>query len=253
MFPNAIFDNVDFYLGMHIMYIGVIFLKKKKLAKCMAVIFVIFGIISILFIIIFDKSFAYQLELYSKREVVNTLNREVNNVILEVLAESEISHDNIISVETGIDGKISCVKADMLSVNKLKNMLDTRIASLCECEDSFEAKIPVGNLVGAGLLYGKGFDISVKFRPIGEANTRMTGYLSESGINQTIYRIAFDININAAVVFPFRYNEIPIRIETVVSETVIVGDVPESYTYFKMEGDMSAEDIQGYIEDFKAE
>ena len=86
-----------------------------------------------------------------------------------------------------------------------------------------------------------------------EVNTRMTGKLQDSGINQTIYTISFDVNIRAAVVFPFRYREIPIKIENVISETVIIGAVPESYTYFNMEGEMTPEEMQGYVEDFKAE
>lgn len=226
---------------------------KHKRAKMLLMVFIIFGIVSILFLIVFDRSFSYQFEQYSKREVVNTINREVNNVILEELNASGMSYSSIITVETNEIGDTSSVKANMLTVNKLKNRLDSRISEICECKENYEASIPVGNLVGGGLLYGKGFDIKVKFRPIGDATTRMTGKLVDAGINQTIYRISFDIDITAAVVFPFRYVEIPIRIETVISETVIIGDVPEAYTYFNMEGDMSPEDIQGYIEDFKAE
>jgi len=228
-------------------------MKGKRIKRTIALIFILIGVLSLLFMIIFDKSFAYQLELYSKSEVVNTLNREVNNIILNTLQEDNISQEELLSVEYNDVGDITCVRADMLTVNRLKNSLDSKISTLCKENGTFEARIPVGNLVGGGLMYGKGFDISVRFRPIGQVNSRMTGTLCEAGINQTVYRIAFDINVDAAIVFPFRYIEIPIRIETVVSETVIVGSVPESYTYFSMDGDMTAQDIQGYVEDFKAE
>ncbi len=238
---------------MHKMYIGGVFMRMKKISSRIAFVFVIFGLLSLLFVIVFDKSFAYQLELYSESEVVNRLNYEVNNIILDVLSESDVSYGTVITTEQNDIGEITCIRADMLVVNKLKNSLDSRITEICASDEEYEAKIPVGNLVGGGLLYGKGFDITVKFRPIGIVNTRMTGKLHEAGINQTIYSISFDININAAVVYPFRYREIPIKIETIISETVIVGNVPEAYTYFNMEGEMSPEEIQGYIEDFKAE
>ena len=226
---------------------------NKKWIKYLAVSFVIFGIVSVIFIIIFDKSFSYQLEMYSKREAVNTINREVNSAILEELQSSDLNYNSLIALEKDKNGEIVCVNADMVEVNKLKNLLDLKIAEICECENEFGAKIPVGNLVGGGLLYGKGFDINVRFRPIGEANTRMTGGLTQAGINQTIYRIAFDININVAIVFPFRYIEIPIKVETVVAETVIVGKVPQSFTYFNMEGDITSEEFQGFVEDYKAD
>lgn len=235
------------------MYTGGVVLKKRKISKYIFLVFLLFGMVSILFIIVFDKSFAYQLEVYSEREVVNMINREVNSIIYEEIQQSGVTYGNIVTVDKNDIGEITCVKADMLTVNQLKNKIDIRIADIYESKDSFQARIPVGNLLGGGLLYGKGFDITVKFRPIGDAETKMTGVLNEAGINQTIYRIAFDANITTAVVFPFRYIEIPVEIETVVSETVIIGDVPQSYTYFNMEGEMSAESIQGYIEDFKAE
>lgn len=235
------------------MCIGGVYIVMKRLTKRIALIFVFFGFICLFFVFMFDKSFAYQLELYSESEVVNTLNREVNNIIYDVLNESGISYDSIIKTEQNDVGEVTCVRADMVIVNKLKNQLDSKIAEICECEEDFEAKIPIGNLIGGGILYGKGFDITVKFRPIGVVNTRMSGKLHDAGINQTIYSISFDININSAVVYPFRYREIPIKIETVVSETIIVGAVPEAYTYFNMEGEMSSEEIQGYVADFKAE
>lgn len=238
---------------MHKMYIGGAFMKKRIIAKFFVVIIILIMILLLIFIIVFDKSFAYQLELYSCSAVTNTLNREVNNIIYDVLDNSGITYDRIISVEYDGLKEIACVKADMLTVNKLKSSLDSKISRLCSSGKEYEAKIPVGNLIGGGLLYGKGFDVTVKFKPIGEVNTRMTGKLQDSGINQTIYTISFDVNIRAAVVFPFRYREIPIKIENVISETVIIGAVPESYTYFNMEGEMTPEEMQGYVEDFKAE
>ena len=81
----------------------------------------------------------------------------------------------------------------------------------------------------------------------------MTGEFSEAGINQTIYRISFDVNADAVVVFPFRYVEVPIKCETVIAETIIVGDVPDSFTHFDLEGDITAQDFQGYVEDYMAE
>ncbi|MBR5308700.1 MAG: sporulation protein YunB [Clostridia bacterium] len=228
-------------------------MKHNKLFRVSLALIIIFAIVSIAFIIIFDRSFSYQLEQYSKREVVNTINREVNGIILEELTSSDLSYNKIVTVERDSIGKASYVKADMLVVNKLKNILDMRIADICECRNAFEASIPVGNLVGGGLMYGKGFDVVVKFKPIGEASTKMTGKLVDSGINQTIYRISFETKINAAVVFPFRYIEVPIRIETVVSETVIIGEVPESFTYFNMEGEMTGDELMGYVQDFKAD
>ena len=81
----------------------------------------------------------------------------------------------------------------------------------------------------------------------------MSGVFIESGINQTLYRISFDVDVNIAIVFPFRYIEVPIKIETVIAETVIVGDVPDAFTHFDLNGDITSQDFQGYVEDYMAE
>lgn len=227
-------------------------MRKRFLVKILVIIIITFPAVTISAFVIFDKSFTYQLELYSKKAAVNAINKNVNSIILEELSKDGLNYDNIIRVEKNNDGNTSFVKADMIAVNKIKNKLDLRIASLCECDDIFVTKIPIGNLFGHGLLHGKGFDIKVRFRPIGDSSTKMTGALIDSGINQTIYRISFKTQINIAIVFPFKYIETPVIFETVICETVIVGDVPEAFTYFNMEGDITSDEFQGYIEDFRA-
>ncbi len=226
---------------------------KRKLLGWISILFFLISLSSAALFIMFEKSFARQLEIYARQAAENKIGAQVNIAVISELEKAGITYDKIINIDKSTDGKITSVQADMMNVNLLKNRLDVAVAALCENNEFYEVKIPIGNLLGSAFFYGKGFDISIKFRPVGSARTSMTGEFSEAGMNQTIYRISFDVTADAAIVFPFNYIEIPVKCETVISETIIVGDVPESFTHFDLQGDITAQDFQGYVEDYMAE
>lgn len=240
---------------MHKMYIGGVFLKKtiKKASRIISLVLVIVCVLSTMFFIIFDKCLGYQIEFYAKQVTINRISSEVNKAVISEMEKSGISYEKIIHIEKSDEGEISGIRADMVQVNILKNKLEICVSQVCSKNEYYEVEIPVGNFFGRGIFYGKGFKIKIKFRPLASASTKMTGEFVEAGINQTIYRISFDVNTDAVVVFPFRYVEVPINCETVIAETIIVGDVPDSFTHFDLQGDITSQDFQGYVEDYMAE
>ncbi len=214
-------------------------------------IFVFFTVTAIYFI--FERSLSYQLEQYATSYCANKINAEINSVVLREISESGLTYDSIINISKDNEGKIISVGADMIEVSALKSRLEVAISEICDELGYNYLKIPIGNLVGKGVFYGKGFDITMKFRPVGYSDAKMRGELTSVGINQSIYRISFDAIARVGVVFPFRYIEMPVEVENVIAETVIIGTVPNSFTHFDLEGDITSQDFQGYVEDYMAE
>ncbi len=228
-------------------------MKRRRRWRFIAGVLIAIFILTVTPIILFDKSLSYQLQIYSKQIALNRISSEINKAIYEELSEAQITYDTIMKTENDINGRLTAVKADMIAVNILKNKLDIAVSEVCTRDESYEMKIPIGNILGNSFFYGDGFDISIKFRPVGRAVTNMSGNFTETGINQTLYRVSFDVDVDVAIVFPFRYVEIPLQIETVIAETVIVGEVPDSFTHFDLNGDITSQDFQGYVEDYMAE
>lgn len=182
----------------------------------------------------------------------NKINSVISSAVLEEINRNNLAYNDLISIEKTNDGKISSVGADMIIVNKLKNCLDIAVSDILSQKNEYISQIPVGSLFTKGLFYGRGFDIKIKFRPIGRAQSKMTGEFKEAGINQTLYKISFDVSVDVSIVFPFKYIEIPLECETVIAETIIVGDVPDSFTHFDLNGDITPQEFQGYVEDYMA-
>lgn len=227
--------------------------RFKKLLFVFSILFFLITVISAVIFIYFENNLASQLKVYARKAAENKIGSAVNLAVISELENAGITYDSIIDIDKDEGGRITSVRADMMAVNFAKSRLDVAVAEYCDGAEFYQLKIPVGNLLGNALFYGKGFELTVRFRPLGASSTRMTGVFSEAGMNQTLYRIAFTVSADTAIVFPFNYTEIPIECETVIAETIIVGDVPESFTHFDLQGDITAQDFQGYVEDYMAE
>ena len=62
----------------------------------------------------------------------------------------------------------------------------------------------------------------------------MVDFFSEfkqAGINQTIHRIYVKVDTKVQVIIPFSNKFVEIGSEVPIAETIIVGDVPDTYIY----------------------
>ncbi len=203
---------------------------------------------------LFDRSFSYEMELYASDYASNYMDSIVNGAVLASLEEAEGGgiFSGLTHTVTDSEGRVASVSADMTAVTLLKARIDKSLADLLMADEGFTVYIPVGNILGGHLFYGKGKGIPVRIFPSTDVRTKMSGGLSEVGINQSLYRISFDVAANARIIFPFHYRDSDVKSEVVLSETVIVGKVPEAYTEFNLNGDISGTDLQGYVEDYGA-
>lgn len=203
---------------------------------------------------LFDKSFSYQMELYASDYAEKYVDSIVNRAVLASLEEADGGKglSSLTHTFTDSEGRVASVSADMTAVTLLKAKIDKTLADELMKDGGFTVYIPVGNVLGGHLFYGKGRGIPIRIFPGTEVRTKMSGGLCEVGINQSLYRISFDVLTNARIVYPFHYRDSETRCEVVLSETVIVGKVPEAYTEFNLNGDVSGTDLQGYAEDYRA-
>jgi hypothetical protein len=65
------------------------------------------------------------------------------------------------------------------------------------------------------------------------ASTEFKNSFEATGINQTRHRIIIEANVTVGVLIPGEKTSANIKTDITVAETVIVGSVPDSYTYFE--------------------
>ena len=91
-----------------------------------------------------------------------------------------------------------------------------------------------GSITGSRYLAGVGPRIQIKILPLGSVTTDFKSKFESSGINQTIHKIYLDVACKVNVVTPYDSIETEIVNQVLMTESVIIGEIPE--TYYNLEG-----------------
>ena len=145
------------------------------------------------------------------------------------IAMGNIAYDRIVFFEKDLDGRITALKTNMSEVNRLKtdilNIINDEILAL----DTSDIGIPLGSLILPELLSGRGPAIPVHILSIRNSDANFVSHFSQAGINQTLHRLNMEVSIDVAVLVLGETNSFTMSSEVVVAETVIVGEVPQTY------------------------
>ena len=87
----------------------------------------------------------------------------------------------------------------------------------------------MGDLLGFSLLLGRGPRVPVKITLLTSSRVTFRNLLSEAGINQTRHQLLLEVHVDADVLLPWEIRSAQITDEVLVSETVVVGRVPQTY------------------------
>ena len=152
----------------------------------------------------------------------------INDAITEAIEEGE-GYAELVHVETTADGKVNAVKTDIAKINQLKARATKKILERFAEASVREIKIPIGTLLNNDFTRGRGPKIPLLVELKGNVFTEITSDLSGAGINQTVHRIMLKVKTSVYAVIP-GYN-VTTEVETnfCVAETVIVGEVPDSF------------------------
>ena len=187
------------------------------------------------------------LESMATTRVSNTVNRIVFEAVNEAIESGEITYDQLISFEKDNDGRITAVHSNMAACNRLQvEILDIILARIDQVS-ARELSIPVGSLTGSALLAGRGPRIKVRMESVGSSSARFENEFSSAGINQTNHRIVLHIDVSVAILLPGFTTATQVSNAVTVAETVIVGTVPDTYTYFSTDPSAYVDDVKDYI------
>jgi hypothetical protein len=89
------------------------------------------------------------------------------------------------------------------------------------------------------LLAGRGPLITVKMQSVGSSTARLVNRFTSAGINQTKHQILLNVDVYVSILLPGFTTATKVSNSFTVAETVIVGSVPDSYTYFDSDDPLS--------------
>lgn len=165
----------------------------------------------------------------AQTSVINATSDLANDAVAKQIENGNIQYDRIVYFEKDVNGRITALKTNIGEVNHLKtdilNIINDQILSL----DAADIGIPIGSLFLPEFFSGKGPAIPVHIIAIRNSDATFSSNFVEAGINQTLHQLVMDVSVDAAVLVLGETSTFSVSSQIVVAETVIVGDVPNTF------------------------
>lgn len=186
-------------------------------------------IVMLALFLIFRFKYNSAIRALSETQVKNSTSDLINDAIDAQIAKDDIHYDRLIYFEKDLGGKITALKTNMGEVNRLKtsilNLINDEILAL----DTSEIGIPLGSLLLPEVLSGKGPSIPVEIISIRNSDAAFSSNFTEAGINQTLQQLSMEVSVDVTVLVLGVTNSFTVTSNVVIAETVIVGEVPDTY------------------------
>lgn len=199
-------------------------LKKLKKGIILAVIFLVIVVVCIYTL----NSVSPTIVAFSEAKIKSLTTAAVNSAIFEVMLEP-ISYSDLVSIEKNADGEITLIAANSMIINKLARDMAQSTETYIEKMGEQDVKIPIGTLSGSPLLAGKGFKVTIRVLPLGSVKCQFVSEFETAGINQTRHKIYLDVVATISIVLPTSQSIVKTNTPVLVSESIIVGKVPDTY------------------------
>ena len=145
----------------------------------------------------------------------------------EVLAR--YNYKDTVQIIKSEDRKNSMLKTDIVMVNQIISDITIEIQNALNKLQEEDIDIPLGALTGNSYFAGSGPNMKIKIIPTGDIVTDIKTEFKSAGINQTIYRIYLELECNVSILTSYKTINRAIKNQVLLVETVVVGEVPETY------------------------
>lgn len=177
----------------------------------------------------FNASLRPQLVALAEAQVLNRLTLISDQAVSEALSGQALSYSDMVIVQTGQNGDVTTLSTDTVRLNGLRAEVLDRIVEQVVLLDSDSLNIPFGALTGIDLFAALGPRLPVKVVSVASARGTYENEFSDAGINQTLHRVLLNVEVTVRLLFPGGIETIPLSVPVCVAETVIVGQVPQTY------------------------
>jgi len=204
--------------------------RNSRDLKKIIVVISILAIISVLIgsFIYIDNSLTPTIKVLAETKAEELANRSINKSVAEIIKD-EVNYSDLMNTKVDNEGKITMIESNTVMMNKVASDVALRIQEELKQVKTTTSYIPIGTALGSPILAKYGPQLKVSIEPIGTVYVNFKTDFEDAGINQTRHRIYLEVNTKVKVVIPLTTDTKEVKAEIPICETVIVGDVPNSY------------------------
>ena len=165
----------------------------------------------------------------TRTQVTNATSDLINDAVAAQIARGNIAYDRIVYFEKDLNGRITALKTNIGEVNKLKTDTLQVINAEILAMDRSHIGISLGSLILPEFFSGRGPEIPVEVLTIRNSDADFASCFTQAGINQTLHQLHMTVWVDVAVLVLGSTVSFCVEADVVVAETIIVGDVPDTF------------------------
>ena len=162
-------------------------------------------------------------------KVTNLISSISAAAVDDSLDDLQMEYSSFIIMERNGDGSVVSLSGNIQASSRFKRQVVDSLVNRLENIDADELGIPIGTLTGRLLLSALGPEIRVNIQTVGDVTANFESSFSNAGVNQTMHRITLELTIIIYLVIPGEVVPVTVEESVPVAETVVMGEVPETY------------------------
>lgn len=161
----------------------------------------------------------------------------ISSAIFEAM-KGTITYDDLIHIVTDSSGKITMLQANSIQINSLSRKVIEKTYSELLSKLSSPLQIPLGTFTGLPIFSGVGPNIEISSKPYASVSCNFLSRFLSAGINQTVHQIYISVSANITMILPFVEVSSLENTEVLVSESLIIGEIPATYLMAEEKADL---------------
>ena len=141
-------------------------------------------------------------------------------------------YGDIVDICRDEEGSIESLTLNSHTVNKIKSDISLSILEYLSDSENYIVKVPVGNFFSSEFVWGMGPKIKFKIVPLNATEIDFESKFVPAGINQVLHTVNVKVNVRIMALLPGFEEISEVTSSAVISESVIIGDVPQTYFDF---------------------
>lgn len=198
----------------------------------------------------YTKVFTPLLRDFCETEANRIGQETIHRSVTELLSCEEYLGSKFLRVEKTAEGETTLVLPDTAVMNRFRSELALLITKRISETKNAEIAIPFGNLSGMEIFSNRGPNLCLDAYPYGEVLVELFSEFSDAGVNQTRHAMTVKVSVDVSLMLPGQRSYGTKVVATVpMSETVVVGSVPNSYTNLETQKETVKDDLLNLIDD----
>ena len=183
---------------------------------------------------------------YAENYAVHTASFALYDVLTDEVYAHREEYAGLVTFEHDADNAVTALRTDGILADRLKVQAARAVYEALDGLERTTVEVPAGTILWPDLFAGRGPTLRVGMAGLGCAQAEFLSAFTDAGINQTRHQVVLEVSGQVRILTALGARNAVASTRLVVSDTVIVGRVPESYTYI----DDTEQSLLGKINDY---